>query len=454
MIFVVLINLAAIGVAAVLPNDFLMWHSYVLYGFQFATMVPFLLKRAVFLERLFMPTIFVLAYYLVNLSFGSYLVPRGYGWEKQFTATALAIRDYNLIVPFLMGANLLLFVLSAATLRKLATVPVEPAVRIRETFSASVLGWLRGAIYLCAFVAVSIFEVYSAFTFQLVIAILHLTDPHLRGKWFRFGWYAVYLLVLAAFSFENKREIAMVLFLVVFLETYYSRTRLRFAPSSVLLYCTIGASFFALVLAASILRGYGNFEVSGVLEALWYIPGYLTSDLFIDGITDNLELNYNYGVTVTSIDHGIRSLIDYQYGATLLKVFYLPVPRDALAYKPESMMAIFTQVYAPEWWSVEGSMPVMFAADMFLNFHVLGLVPFALVWMAINKLFVVFHTAKPRSFITCSCLFLFITVLMFARGSGIEHWLLYYLIGAPVFLVVRLLSNSLKEPLVARRWVV
>jgi hypothetical protein len=33
------------------------------------------------------------------------------------------------------------------------------------------------------------------------------------------------------------------------------------------------------------------------------------------------------------------------------------------------------------------------------------------------------------------------TVLMLARGSGLELWLLYYLIAAPLFVVFNLLRN-------------
>jgi hypothetical protein len=119
------------------------------------------------------------------------------------------------------------------------------------------------------------------------------------------------------------------------------------------------------------------------------------------------------------------------------------------------MMQIFNQEYKPEWWVVQGTMPVMFAADMFLNFNYFGLVPYALIWLLVNELFVTFFRAAPRSFVALSCLFLSITVLIMARGGGVEQWLVYYLFGAPVILAARLASNALRRDEGSHlRWVV
>lgn len=38
-------------------------------------------------------------------------------------------------------------------------------------------------------------------------------------------------------------------------------------------------------------------------------------------------------------------------------------------------------------------------------------------------------------------LFLVITILMFARGSGLEQWLLYYLVAAPVLWLVSIVQR-------------
>lgn len=418
-----------------------MWHSYALYGLQAVTMMPYLLRKAAFFEDLFIPTFLVLAYFLANLTLGSYLVPRDYGWDKEFAAAALDINRYNVIVPFLLLCNVGLFLLTASTLRALEQRDGRVSVTSARDTTSAAGAMLRMGCYFVAFFAVSYYGIYGAFSFQLALLILHLTDPSLHRRWYRYFVYAFYLVVVLAFSYENKREIAMVLFAITFLETYHARYSLRLSPVAIAGYALLAVSFFVLIMMASILRGYGDFPVASVIEAVSYVPQYMTSEMFIDGIVDNLELNYNYGVAVTSIDYGMRGLIDYQYGASFIKIFFLPIPRDLIPVKPESMMQIFTQAYAPEWWGGGGSMPVMFASDMFLNFHYLGLIPFMLVWMVINLLFAKIHTAAPRSFVVLSCIFVSMTVLMLARGSGLELWLLYYLIAAPVFVVFNLLRN-------------
>jgi len=458
MIFVVVTNLLAIAAACILPNDFLASHSYVLYGVQFLTLVPYLLGAAGEVKNLFMPTIFVLVYFLVNLTLGSWLVPRDYGWNKQFTEIALSIDNYNIIVPFLLAANLVLFLLSRATLRRLRNLQLAAPVFGAGMAAAPYPEWyslLKAPLYFSAFAFVSVFEAFNVFSFQLAIMILHLTEPALTRRLYRFAVYGGYLLILLAFSFENKREIAMTLFLVIFVEAYFSRAQLRFRFVHIVGYVAAIAMFFGLILAASILRGYGDFEVKSAAEAVFLIPKYVSSDFFIDGITDNLELNYCYGTTITAMDHGLRGLVDFQYGASLAKWVFLPIPRDAIAYKPQSMMQLFTSEFMPEWWLAGGSLPVMFAADMFLNFHVFGLAAFALIWWGINELFVRIHTVAFRSLAFYTCIFLVITVLMFARGSGIELWLMYFLFGLPVLLGGRLLGNFVRSNGNPRtRWVV
>jgi len=458
MIFVMLINLLAIASACVLPNQLLAEHSYVLYGIQFFTLIPYLLSKTGELKNLFIPTFFVLVYFLVNLALGSWLVPRDYGWDKRFTETVLSVDHYNIIVPFLMASNLVLFLLTRSTLRRLTTVDQSLQMEEIQAHSGNYPEWYslaKAPLYFGLFYLVSAIEAFNVFSFQLAILVVHLTEPALRRRSYRFAVFGIYLLVMLSFSFENKREIAMTLFLLIFLEAYFSRAKLRFRPADLATYVGAGMLFFMLILAASILRGYGDFEVKSAMQAVTLIPKYISSDLFIDGITDNLELNYCYGTTITSMDHGLRGLFDFQYGASLVKWVFLPIPRDALDYKPMSMMQLFTSEYLPEWWRSGGSLPVMFAADMFLNFHIFGLFPFALVWWGFNEMFVRIHTVAFRSVAYFSCIFLVITVLMFARGSGFELWLMYYLFGLPLLVIFRLAGNMARGAGNSeRRWVV
>ena len=61
----------------------------------------------------------------------------------------------------------------------------------------------------------------------------------------------------------------------------------------------------------------------------------------------------------------------------------------------------------------------------------IGLLPFAIVWLLLNRGFVGIYRAKPHSFSYHSRVFLAVTTLLFARGSGIELYLLTYLFALP-----------------------
>lgn len=454
MAAIIVINLFLVAIAAIVPNEFLVWHSYLLYGLQALSTIPFLLGRAKYLDHLFLPTFFVLVYMLVNLTFGAYLVPREFSWNKDFAPVVTAIQHYRLIVPFFLLSNVILFCLTTSALKKLALANSAGA-RASGADSSDGSVVLKTVFYFSTFFIISKYQVFSAFSFQLAVLLLHLTDRSVRGSRHRYAIYAFYLLVSLAYSFENKREIAMILFLIVFLEAYFGRYRLKATLASFAGYGFAIGSFMALILAASILRGYGQFSVTSVVGALYLVPAYIGSELFINSIADNLELTYNYGVTVTSIDHVLRAEIDYRYGASLIKVLFLPIPRDVFAFKPESAMQVFTQVFAPHWWVREGSMPVGFASDMFMNFHYFGLVAYALIWWPINKAFLFIYSATPRSFLWYSCIFLCITVLLLARGGGIEQWLLYYLLAVPFLLLIQVTANSCRAETPNRsRWVV
>jgi hypothetical protein len=448
MTTVVVINLLAIIAAMFVPNDTLVWHSYAFYAFQLLTLVPFLLGRTREAKDLFLPTTFVLAYFLMTLTFGAFLVPRNFGWSKLFTPEILDCQHYNIIVPFMMSANLILFLLSVRTLRDLARADTpEQRNRLRLELNNTEEGYALGKalVYFSLFFAISALNVFSALSFQLAILIMHLTEPSLRRRTYRFAVYGVYILGMLAFGFENKRELAVVLFLILFLEGFYSRAKFSLSPANLLMYGLGGAAFFVLVLAASILRGYGDFPVQSVFDALLYIPQYVGSEFFVDGITDNLELNYQYGTLITAMDHGIRGLIDFQYGTSLVKWLFLPIPREALPIKPESMMALFTARFVPDWWVEGGSLPVNFASDMFLNFHVVGLLPFTAVWWLINRLYFRLHCVAHRSVTFFSCIFLTIIVLFLARGSGLEQWLLYWMFALPLFVLLKIAGNLLRR---------
>ncbi len=431
MTLVLLFNLSIVAAALLLPNDWLMYQSYWLYAAQLLTLVPFLLRRAYYTKHLFIPSFFALMYFLVNLTLGGFLVPRDYGWNKNYTDVIRSISSYQVLVPYLLSANIALFLVTCQTIRRVA-VHVQPAVRHDTARRPLLQGLAIDLICVGTFTAITLLDVYSAFAFQLAILIVHLSDLAWQRHVRRFALYAVYLLIFVAWNFDNKRELAMVLFLISYLEAANGAFRMRFRLKNLVGAGLFATCFLCLVVTASVLRGYGGSDAETLLDAVAYVPQYVQSDVFIDGLTDNLELNYNYGAAVNAIDLGVAGRIPLQLGGSLWKVLWMPVPRGLFPEKPESVMQIYTRTYAPDQSEIGGSLPVSFSSEMFLNFSALGLLPFALVWLAINRMYVRCEMGPTRLFAYYSCLFLCITILMFARGSGLEQWLFYYVLGTPI----------------------
>ncbi|MEO6995214.1 MAG: hypothetical protein ABI273_16530 [Lacunisphaera sp.] len=431
-----LLNFAIVGATVFLPNEYLAWNSYLLYGIQACLLLPAVLLKTRYLKDLFLPTSFVLAYQLVSLTLGGYLVPRGFGHYKGYQDVVLASTGYNLIVPFLLLTNLALFILSCRTLRILA-VPQDLCLRHsgEPKGPARLANFSLSIVVLIGFLFVTLADLYSLFSFQLALLIILFSVLSKHRVWYRYFLYLFFLGFLVQFDNENKREIIITLFLILFLEFFYGRNRLVLNLRSIFVYAFATAIFFTLILTSSIMRGYGTLGATSVTEAIESVPAYVGSADFVDGITDNLELNYSYGAAIVSMNMVLTGEIKYQKGLTLVKVLFLPISREWFPAKPKGMMQLFTEAYVPEAWEDGGSLPVFFSSEMFVNFHYFGLVVYLFIMWLLNRFFIGFHNSPPQTLLYYTNLFFLITVFPFVRGSGLEQYVLYYLCALPVLIL-------------------
>ena len=117
MSLILAFNALLVAAAIALPNDTLKWNGYLLFGLQLLTLVPYVLRRGRFVAGVFVPSVFTLLYALANLTLGGYLVPRHYGWNKEYGDVALGIQTYHVIVPYLLACNIALFLVACRTVR-------------------------------------------------------------------------------------------------------------------------------------------------------------------------------------------------------------------------------------------------------------------------------------------------------------------------------------------------
>lgn len=433
--------------AMILPNDFLTFNSFLIFGAQSLILISYLLKRLKYLKNFFAPSFFIICYYLINQTLGSFLVPRGYGFNNWFEEYLVKIQNYNLIVAYLIVCNFLLFLVCLRTLKKLALFEPRANFEFGKTkIWANILDVLKISFGAVLFLIISIANVFSLFSFQLSIILIVCSSLAHNKRTIRYLAYFVFLLLMIRFNFDNKREVVISLFSMIFLESYYSRIQLQFSIKKLVIYISVICLFFSVIITSSILRGYGGFGADNFLTAVSYLPDYVESEIFIDGITDNLELNYSYGTSITAMNMIIEKDLPYQYGFTLMKLFFLPIPRSFISFKPESIMQMFTKKFHPTFWAEGGSLPVIVPVDMFLNFHCFGVFATGFLVFLVDLLFIEFHLLKRRNIFYFSFLFLFITVLAFARGSGIDLYIFYFIVSLP-FLVFYYLVRIVISPL-------
>jgi hypothetical protein len=436
---ILILNIGLAAAAFFLSNNFLTYGSFWLYGFQLFTLIPYILKHTRDAKDVFIPTTFALAYYLVSLTMGALLVPRGFGF-REYSAAAVDGTHYRLVVPYLLLSNLIMFLLSMFAIVRLEDwKEPQPNRKATATMGRDVA---HAAAFCSIFALVTISDVFdhlplmSTFAAQAAIMVIHLSSMPLHRWAWKYAVYLFYIGTLVAYDFNNKREIGIAIFIILFFHCYRARIPLGFTPGRVVVYAGIAVLLILVILTASVSRGYGGFDSQSASDSLQLIPKYIESPLFLDGVTDNFEFSFFYGSDINAMQLTLDGYIRYQFGKTLIKPLFLPFPRDIFPIKPQSAMEVYTTVAWPGFWERDGSLPVPLPAELFMNFHYLGLFACALILYFCNEMFVKFHTLPISSFAWYSCAFLFLTFLLFARGSGMELWLFTFFAGCPILLVL------------------
>ena len=440
MTLTVLLNLVLAALAAPLLiywSD--SWWNVVplLFFLQFLSFVPAIKKNLIYAKDIFLPSSIFLMYVGLNFIVGAYFVAQDRGVNPTLGGDVKTIQNYPWITVFYVLVNLLAFVL---TIRSLRAMNSRRAIALKVEFPRV---FAVGANYLIlsssiigvAFVVVSIIEPLFSFSIQLLLLVVQLMLVANCGRLYRGVIYLFYLVIFTAFNFSNKREIAVALIVVMYFELLYSNAKLKVTFKSIALGGAVGLIFCLLVMAASISRGYGGFELSSSFAAFGLIPKYVMSDLFLDSIIENFELSYVFAAAYIAADYVMTGQIDYQFGLSYLKPLFFLFDREIYWWKPDSVMILFTKRYDPAFYSLGGSYPVLSPTEAFVNFHYFGLIVFGLLLAAGNKLFVGLEFGAGKAFRVLSRFILVFTFFFYIRGSGLELYFLYFLFALPYLLL-------------------
>lgn len=447
---IIMMNYLFIAVPVVLcffaDELWLKYNSFYFYFFQYLVFLFYVVNNKITVSVLFSPTFITANYFLIYFIAGSYVTPRDIGLNSLFSfsegmaRTFLNVKNYREILILFLISNWCLFLVIQKNIRIYTVWP--PSVKKEGPFIVPLF-----LVVLISLFSLLKIEIFNLWIYPGMFAITIYIMPRLLNRFSNFitrlPCYCILLLSFFLVSYESKRELLYVLLLILFFELFDRRFEIKFTFKNSLFVLMCLSIFLFFIMAMSIARGYGNFDVENVLVAFFYIGDYIRSDIFRDAIVDNLEFSGVYFDTVNCADYVLNNQIPTLLGSTFIKPLFLPIPRELFPLKPESMINIYTSTFVPGFYSRGGSLPVGFYGEAIANF--LFFAPFAVYFLfsgiefLYKKLIVSFETLTSVKYYIA--LFLSITIVQFARGSGLELWILYPLLGLPFYLLVSYLSN-------------
>ena len=407
------------------------------------------------ISNLFAPSVTTFIYFGVSFSLGSYCVANGITLKKTALLPSAMGFDNSIhwIVLMTMGGQaLLLFAAVKGAMDRAAALGSEAKVSKKRDSRIAVV-----ILSLTVFIAfsflpfdLSLFGGSGSFSYPLRLsAAIALYTCSLRLPLaVRVGLFMVVLGASALQGYQSKREIVFIIIAALMIEMTWRGWKVRFSLKEILLGGVVVFGFAVIVLWSSILRGYGGYNYKSPVDAFTYIPIYVNESWFLAAANENFELSHVFGNTSKCIDIVHDGDIPYQYGATLGKVLFVPIPRSLFPYKPKSMIEIYTSTVAPGLHRNGVSIPVTLFGELFTNFHAFGLVLVYPIFRILDYFycrFVVLIRRETFNLTYYVSAFLCATTVQFARGSGLEIHLIYVLVAMPFMYAYAMVGESSRK---------
>ena len=266
----------------------------------------------------------------------------------------------------------------------------------------------------------------------------------------RYLGYGVLILFFATFSSDEKREAIFLIFPIIWLEA--NRYKIKPTLSTICSGVVIGVLAGVLILSMSVVRGYGNFgDVSSIFEAIFFLPQYINSDFFISAFLVNIEATYLYFHALNSIEMVLSDIDLLAYGSTLIKPLFIMFPREVIPFKPDSILELYTSAYDPVGRELGGSWTIGLFSEFIWNFYILGVFLVILVAKYLCKLNVLMLNSGSSKNPAKVIMYLFVLLHLFTwvRGSGLDQYLVYLMLGlvsvVPIYLMDQLVKPYLRR---------
>ncbi len=444
---ITLVTLILLIFCVLLEEEIIIQYGHWMYLIHFIVMTFELFRLKNNFIYLLSPSNLILTYLNISFFFGHYVVVRNIDFYSHYYNAFLNYESVSFITFFFISCNLFVFLsIPFNKFRKLKRIHRKPMVKYR--FKLPVLYLL---IFLLGFVTIdlSIIGGGTNFTYpiKLGIAILIIfisSDLKVKAKVIN---YILLFLLFIVSHYESKREIIFVLVLILTFEVIKKFKAFRLELRQVMLAILAGAMFIYLILVASILRGYGGYDVDNPIDATSHVYDYLGSERIGKALAINFEMSTVYGNSSNAVDYVYKGEVDYLLGSTFIKFVFLPIPRKIFPDKPQTMVSIYTKKFLPEYHAKGSTRPITYYAEAYWNFSFFCILFIFIFTRWINNYYVLVVNSILSNQVRAKSVFLifmYITIIQFIRGAGFELWLLYALVQLPItyFLIKLLFSKN------------
>lgn len=378
----------------------------------------------------FRPAGFLILYLGINFVLGSATFASGLLNWHEMGQQYLLWENRNQTTIFFLLANLAI-VSAALTITKFppkVQIPIIrldlPSLFIFLVFPGSILlmslfvehpliGPIRMA--LCITIAIPFFISRNKFRWVLVIFLLFL---------------------LSSISFDDKRYALSIIIPLLFIELYQKKIDYKNKNISKIIYLVLlSVVAIYVILAMSIMRGYGNYDTNSIIDALHLVPNYVSSEIFLSLAALNFEYGYVYFHTHNAIELIEKNHSFLAYGESLAKVFFIGIPEELFNYKPASILELYTGAWAPEFRSIGGSYPISLVSEMYWNFWWFGIIALFILILTLEKVasYGVNNLKRSKFFISLYMVWLACFPVL-VRGSGLDLFIVVWIVASMISL--------------------
>jgi hypothetical protein len=394
------------------------------------------------------PSVLTLIYLNLSFGFGHWAVVNNISYERIYNDEYKTFNNPQFITIYLLLCSLIVTFSLIPFLKKI------PNLNYSLLMSKKQVNYLDVFVILISVLLLSLIEIDLGllggvgnfnYSFQLALTIILTIKLIPVSRVLRFIYYLILIILFLISNYNSKREVLFVIILFLFFELTRSAFKIKINFKTVIFGTLFGLLFFGFIIVSSIARGYGNFNVENPLDAIEYIDDYVDADYFQSVVVGNLEVLTVYGNTANAINYIYEGELEQGYGSTFAKVLFIPVPRSIFPDKPQSMIDIYTTKFKPSFREKSGSLPVTIYGEVFYNFNLLGLFLLYILFYFFNKIYsLILNLLSSRNLNIklYVSLFLYVTLIQFVRGSGLDLWFVYALVSNAIFIPFILIRKN------------